>query len=91
MNNFKYRLLVDIFLLTSIFIFPWSVNFVLLILSTFVFDVYLEGILFAFLYEISYFQLSNSLFKQKLLPYVIVSIIILELIVKPRLRIDKQG
>lgn len=53
------RLLVDIILFLSIFIFPWWISLFLILFSIFVFDNFYEALFFAFFIDSAY---SSNLF-----------------------------
>lgn len=67
MRNFSIRIVTDIVILVSFFVFPWWFSLLLAISSLFIFDNYFEALFFGFLLDTLYGSTHFSLLKVNVL------------------------
>jgi len=87
-SKLQCRLVVDCFLLVSIFVFPWPVVVIYSICAIVAFEFYIEAIVIAYIYEIIYAPINIPIYSSRLLVFLILALFVWEAVIKPKIRIS---
>ena len=88
-NNWR-RAIFGIFLLLSIFVLPWYLVAVLMLVSILTFSFYIEAVFAALIYEILYSRINDSIISLKVLPVCLIVFVVWELFLRSRLRLARD-
>ncbi|MEK7535444.1 MAG: hypothetical protein AAB590_00290 [Patescibacteria group bacterium] len=73
-------------ILLSVFILPWWVTAILILVGSFLFKIFIEGVLISILIQLFYGRDSGPIYLNAIL-LAIIAITLIEFVLKPRLRL----